>query len=72
MTLDLNPGLKLVIWDVDGTLVDSADMIMRSMARGMAAAGLPELPPAAVGSIVGLSLPVAVATLLPGLSLIHI
>ena len=60
------PGLKLVIWDVDGTLLDSADMIMRSMARGMAAAGLPELPPAAVGSIVGLSLPVAVATLLPG------
>ena len=57
--------MKLVIWDVDGTLVDSADIIMRSMARGMAAAGLPELPPATVGSIVGLSLPVAVATLLP-------
>lgn len=57
--------MKLVIWDVDGTLVDSAEMILRSMALGMAEAGLPELPPRQVGSIVGLSLPVAVATLLP-------
>ncbi|WP_299361367.1 HAD-IA family hydrolase [uncultured Paracoccus sp.] len=57
--------MKLVIWDVDGTLVDSHDMIVRSMAHGMAAANLPELPAAQVSRIVGLSLPVAVATLLP-------
>ena len=32
--------MKLVIWDIDGTLVDSHAMIMDSMAAGMAAAGL--------------------------------
>jgi len=57
--------MKLVIWDIDGTLVDSHAMIMESMAAGMAAAGLPELPHRTVSSIVGLSLPLAVETLLP-------
>ena len=57
--------MRLVIWDIDGTLVDSHAMIMESMAAGMAAAGLPELPHRAVSGIVGLSLPVAVETLLP-------
>ena len=58
--------MKLVIWDIDGTLVDSHAMIMDSMAAGMAAAGLAPLPDRTVSSIVGLSLPVAVETLLPG------
>ncbi|MBB1491085.1 HAD-IA family hydrolase [Paracoccus sp. MC1854] len=58
--------MKLVIWDIDGTLVDSHAMIMEAMAAGMAAAGLPELPHRKVSGIVGLSLPVAVETLLPG------
>lgn len=57
--------MKLVIWDIDGTLVDSHAMIMESMAAGMAAAGLPELPHRTVSGIVGLSLPLAVETLLP-------
>lgn len=57
--------MKLVIWDIDGTLVDSHAMIMGSMAAGMAAAGLPELPHRKVSGIVGLSLPLAVETLLP-------
>lgn len=57
--------MKLVIWDVDGTLVDSHSIIMSSMAAGMAAAALPPMPTASVSGIVGLSLPVAVATLLP-------
>lgn len=57
--------MKLVIWDIDGTLVDSNAIIQGSMAAGIAAAGLPALPPQAVSGIVGLSLPVAVATLLP-------
>ena len=57
--------MKLVIWDIDGTLVDSHAIIMDSMAAGLAAASLPPLPTAAVSGIVGLSLPVAVATLLP-------
>lgn len=57
--------MKLVIWDIDGTLVDSHAAIMAAMDAGMAAAGLPALPAASVSSIVGLSLPVAVETLLP-------
>lgn len=57
--------MKLVIWDIDGTLVDSHAIIMASMDAGMAAAGLPALPHQAVSGIVGLSLPVAIATLLP-------
>lgn len=57
--------MKLVIWDIDGTLVDSRAIIQSSMAAGIAAAGLPPLPPQQVSRIVGLSLPVAVATLLP-------
>lgn len=57
--------MKLVIWDIDGTLVDSHRTIQASMAAGIAAAGLPAVPPGAVSAIVGLSLPVAVATLLP-------
>lgn len=57
--------MKLVIWDIDGTLVDSHAMIMDSMAAGMTAAGLARLPDRAVSGIVGLSLPVAVRTLLP-------
>ena len=60
--------MKLVIWDIDGTLVDSHAVIMASMDAGMAAAGLPPLPHAQVSTIVGLSLPIAIATLLPGTS----
>lgn len=57
--------MKLVIWDIDGTLVDSHAQIMQAMEAGTTRAGLPPLPAAQVSSIVGLSLPVAVATLLP-------
>lgn len=57
--------MKLVIWDIDGTLIDSRAMIMDSMTAGLAAAGLPALPARAVSGIVGLSLPVAIETLLP-------
>lgn len=57
--------MKLVIWDVDGTLVDSHDIITRSLSGGLEDAGLPPMPTDQLLSIVGLSLPVAVATLLP-------
>ena len=57
--------MRLVVFDVDGTLVDSDAIIQASMAAGLADAGLPPLAPTAVSAIVGLSLPVAVATLLP-------
>ncbi len=57
--------MKLVIFDIDGTLVDSQAYILRAMQAGLDAAGLPDLPRNRVLSIVGLSLPTAVATLLP-------
>jgi phosphoglycolate phosphatase len=56
----------LVIFDVDGTLVDSQTEIMAAMTAAFAVAGL-DLPPRAdVLAIVGLSLPEAFARLLPG------
>ncbi len=56
---------KLVIFDVDGTLVDSQAHILAAMTAAFAARGA--APPAreAVLSIVGLSLPVAMARLAP-------
>ncbi len=58
----------LVVFDVDGTLVDSQVHILASMQHAYAALGL--TPPArdAVLGIVGLSLPVAIARLAPDLS----
>lgn len=55
----------LVIFDVDGTLVDSQDHICAAMDRALAAVGRVPLPRLAVLSIVGLSLAEAVARLLP-------
>ncbi|SMO68156.1 HAD-IA family hydrolase [Paracoccus laeviglucosivorans] len=57
--------MKLVLFDVDGTLVNSQHEITQSMNLGMKSAGLPEMDPALILSIVGLSLPIAVARLLP-------
>lgn len=57
--------MKLFIFDVDGTLVDSQSVIVGAMSDGFAAAGLAPLSRERVLSIVGLSLPVAVARLLP-------
>jgi len=60
--------LRLVIFDVDGTLVDSQAAILAAMAHAFGAAGLPVPPREAVLGIVGLSLPEAMAALAPGLS----
>lgn len=57
--------MKLVIFDVDGTLIDSQHHICAAMNAGFAAVGLAPLPRAQVLGIVGLSLPVAVAELAP-------
>ncbi|MEM7237124.1 MAG: HAD-IA family hydrolase [Pseudomonadota bacterium] len=59
--------LRLVIFDVDGTLVDSQSSILAAMRGACARAGQPALPDAQVLSIVGLSLPEAMAVLFPGL-----
>lgn len=57
--------MRLVVFDVDGTLVDSQDHIAHAMGYAFDQVGLPRLPKARVLSIVGLSLPVAVADLVP-------
>jgi phosphoglycolate phosphatase len=57
--------LRLVVFDVDGTLVDSQAHILASMERAFAAIDRPAPPRAAVLGIVGLSLPVAMARLAP-------
>jgi phosphoglycolate phosphatase len=62
------PDLRLVIFDVDGTLVDSQAFILAAMRRAFAAVGLPAPADAATLSIVGLSLPEAMEVLLPGIA----
>ena len=59
--------LRLVLFDVDGTLVDSQADILGAMAVSFAGQGLPMPPRAAVLSIVGLSLDEAMARLVPDL-----
>ena len=59
--------LKLVIFDVDGTLIDSQGAILAAMARTFEAAGHPLPARETVLGVVGLSLPQAMARLAPGL-----
>ncbi|MCX8509757.1 MAG: HAD-IA family hydrolase, partial [Rhodobacteraceae bacterium] len=59
-------GRRLVLFDVDGTLVDSQDHIHAAMAHAFAVTGQVMPPRDEVLSIVGLSLAEAVARLLPG------
>ena len=59
----MNQGPKLVVFDVDGTLVDSQDHIVSAMAEAFLVAGCPEPHRTAVLGIVGLSLPEAIASL---------
>lgn len=58
--------MKLAIFDVDGTLVDSSAMIAASLTTAFTAEGLPVPDRTAMMSIVGLSLVEAMATLMPG------
>lgn len=60
--------IRLVVFDCDGTLVDSQAAICRAMECAFTAAGLPEPSRAAVRRIVGLSLPQALQELAPGAS----
>lgn len=57
--------LRLVIFDVDGTLVDSQGDIVAAMAAAFAAVGAPAPSRSEVLSIVGLSLDVAMTVLAP-------
>lgn len=57
--------MKLAIFDIDGTLVDSRAMITAAMKRAFAAAGIAPPAPQRMMSIVGLSLHDAMAVLTP-------
>jgi phosphoglycolate phosphatase len=59
--------LRLVVFDVDGTLIDSQALIAEAMSRAFAAIGEPAPARAEVLEIVGLSLPVAIGRLAPRL-----
>lgn len=59
--------LRLVVFDVDGTLVDSQKDILDAMARAFEAEGYAVPDDAAVLASVGLSLPEAMAQLAPDL-----
>lgn len=56
---------KLVIFDCDGTIVDSQHMIVAAMDMAFAEASLVPPPREAVLSVVGLSLPQAIERLMP-------
>ncbi|MEM1100571.1 MAG: HAD-IA family hydrolase [Pseudomonadota bacterium] len=58
--------MRFVLFDVDGTLVDSQAHIVGSMAEAFRSLDLPAPTRAQTLSIVGLSLPQAMATLAPG------
>lgn len=60
-------ALQLVVFDVDGTLVDSQAQILGAMAAAFAAVDRPMPAPAVALAVVGLSLPLALARLAPGL-----
>ncbi|PVA10169.1 HAD family hydrolase [Pelagivirga sediminicola] len=59
--------LRLIIFDVDGTLVDSQGDIVASMHHAFDEFGVPVPERAAIIGIIGLSLPVAMARLAPEL-----
>ncbi|UUX48688.1 HAD-IA family hydrolase [Nisaea acidiphila] len=58
--------LRLVVFDMDGTLIDSQHHIIASMTRAFSANGLPAPDPAAVRAGVGLPLEAIFRSLLPG------
>lgn len=63
----MSAPLRLVVFDMDGTLIDSAAFIQRAMIYACEKAGYPAPSAAAVRDIIGLSLPEAVSRLVPGL-----
>lgn len=58
---------KLVVFDWDGTLVDSTSRIVDSMQKAASLVGLSALPDTDVKNIIGLGLPEAIKTLWPNI-----
>lgn len=56
---------RLIVFDFDGTLVDSQAAIVQAMAEGFVSADLPAPGAASVRRVIGLKLEVAIAALLP-------
>lgn len=61
------PDYQLLIFDWDGTLVDSIGRIVESMRRAADTCGLPQRSDEAIRDIIGLGLPEAIQTLYPEL-----
>ncbi len=56
-------AMRLIMFDMDGTLIDTQALISEHMGAAFTSLGLPPPSPAAVRDIIGLSLPVAVGRL---------
>src|SRR5690606_39369297 len=61
----MSTPLRLVVFDCDGTLIDSQHMIVAAMNHAFDAHGIEQLPREKVLSIVGLSLDEAIHALVP-------
>jgi phosphoglycolate phosphatase len=61
-------SFEVLVFDCDGTLVDSGAMIVAAMADAFDGSGLPAPPDAAVRQVIGLSLDEAVRGLVPDLA----
>lgn len=61
----MSNSLRLAVFDVDGTLVDSQHNIVAAMTEAWRGHGLPDPKPDAVRRIIGLSLVEAIAALAP-------
>ena len=57
--------MKLIVFDWDGTLVDSEQRIVTAMRDAIRDVGLPALPTNTLKNVIGLGLGIAIATLLP-------
>lgn len=55
--------MKLVVFDMDGTLIDTEALIAEQMGQAFTGAGLPAPTPEASRRVIGLSLPVAIGRL---------
>ncbi len=55
--------MRLIVFDMDGTLIDTHALISEHMVAAFGSAGLPEPSPTDIRAIIGLSLPVAVGRL---------
>lgn len=65
-TPSASPALRLAVFDLDGTLIDSAHMIHASMARAFGELHMPAPAATDVRRVIGLPLEVAIARLAPG------